>query len=283
MRRRRSSSSTYDPGGERSSRTCRVASGGDLRFPSFIYSRTIGFYSGYSPLPSNVPLRAYRVKTDGSGVPEEIPTPTVLPGAHVIPQFAVTSARQQVLLVTFPDRRPVNPIFGGAVTELFLSDGKNLVQLTNFGRGDTGAALAFFIASGRVFFIASANPPSGENPAGICQVFSVNTRGSDLRQVTHLPSDVGAVNTGCFNGGPAVCTIDRDLGVVPDRVTGTLLFGSSCDPVGNNPSGDQIFAIRPDGSGLRQLTATRGVTIDPDGTVHVELPGPFAYARQGQG
>jgi hypothetical protein len=42
--------------------------------------------------------------------------------------------------------------------------------------------------------------------------------------------------------------------------------------------GDQIFAIGPDGSGLRQLSATRGMTIDPDGTVHVEMPGPFAYS-----
>jgi hypothetical protein len=62
-----------------------------------------------------------------------------------------------------------------------------------------------------------------------------------------------------------------------------MLFGSSCDPVGGNPFGDQIFAMRPDGSGLRQLTATRGLTTDPDGTVHVELPGPFAYARRGPG
>jgi hypothetical protein len=80
-----------------------------------------------------------------------------------------------------------------------------------------------------------------------------------------------------------VCTIDRDFGVVPDRVTGTVLFGSSCDPVGGNPFGDQIFAMRSDGSGLRQLTATSGMTIDPDGTVRVEIPGPFAYARQGEG
>jgi hypothetical protein len=39
--------------------------------------------------------------------------------------------------------------------------------------------------------------------------------------------------------------------------------------------------MRPDGSGLRQLTATRGLTVDPDGTVRVEMPGPVAYAGQG--
>jgi hypothetical protein len=262
----------------------QVATGGNIRFPSFLDSRTIGFYSGYSASPgSNAPLKAYVVKTDGRGLMEISTPPIAVPGARVVPQFAVTGARQQIMLVTFPDKRPVNPVFGGAVTELFLSFGKNLLQLTDFGRGDTGVALSSFIQRGRVFFIASANPPPGENPAGVCQVFSINTSGSDLRQVTHLPSDGRPPDTGCFNSGPAVCTIDRDLGLVPDRVTGTVLFGSSCDPVGGNPFGDQIFAMRPDGSGLRQLTATRGLTTDPDGTVHVEMPGPFAYARRGPG
>src|SRR5262245_1601156 len=262
----------------------RVAAGGDLRFPSFLDSRTIGFYSGYSAASgTNGPLKAYLVKTDGTGVHDVLGTPIAVPGARVVPQFGVTGARQQILLVTFPDKRPVNPVFGAGVTELFLSDGKNLLQLTNFGRGDTGVALSSFIYRGRVFFLASANPPPGENPAGICQVFSINTAGGDLRQVTHLPSDGRLPNTGSFNGAPAVSTIDRELDVVPDKVTGTMLSGSSCDPVGGNPFGDQIFAMRPDGSGLRQLTAARGTTVDPDGTVRMELPGPFAYARRGPG
>jgi hypothetical protein len=38
--------------------------------------------------------------------------------------------------------------------------------------------------------------------------------------------------------------------------------------------------MRPDGSGLRQLTNARGMTTDPDGTVHVEVPTPFAYPSQ---
>jgi hypothetical protein len=48
--------------------------------------------------------------------------------------------------------------------------------------------------------------------------------------------------------------------------------------VGANPVGDQIFTMRSDGSGLRQLTAMRGMEVDPDGTVRVELPGPIAYS-----
>ena len=38
-----------------------------------------------------------------------------------------------------------------------------------------------------------------------------------------------------------------------------------------------LFAIRPDGSGLRQITRARGVVIDTSDAAEVELPGPFAY------
>jgi len=47
---------------------------------------------------------------------------------------------------------------------------------------------------------------------------------------------------------------------------------------GNRGISQQLHAIRPDGSGLRQLTTYRGVTCDADGTVSVELPGPIAYS-----
>ena len=36
--------------------------------------------------------------------------------------------------------------------------------------------------------------------------------------------------------------------------------------------------MRPDGSGLRQLTDTRGVVKQPDGTLVGELPGPIVRA-----
>lgn len=115
---------------------------------------------------------------------------------------------------------------------------------------------------------------------GICQLFSINELGGGLRQLTHLPSNLPssarpAHGYDCY-GNRGACVIDY-LGIFPDQVTGTVLFSSSCDPTGGNPFGDQIFAIRLDGTGLRQLTATRGMTADPDGTLHVETPGPFAY------
>ena len=54
-------------------------------------------------------------------------------------------------------------------------------------------------------------------------------------------------------------------------------FYSDCDPFGTNPNGSQVFAMRWDGSGLRQLTHTRGTTTATDGSVvEVEVPGPVA-------
>jgi hypothetical protein len=62
-----------------------------------------------------------------------------------------------------------------------------------------------------------------------------------------------------------------------DRITGSYEFGSNCDPFGTNPNGgEQFFAMRTDGSGLRQLTQTRGIVREADGTIEVEMPGPFA-------
>jgi hypothetical protein len=61
-------------------------------------------------------------------------------------------------------------------------------------------------------------------------------------------------------------------------VTGTIVFDTTTDALKLRGSfADQIFAIRPDGSGLRQLTDAGGVTTNPDGSVRVELPGPYAY------
>jgi hypothetical protein len=64
-----------------------------------------------------------------------------------------------------------------------------------------------------------------------------------------------------------------------DPVTKAIVFDSGCDPLGANPFGGQAFAMRPDGSGLRQLTDEGGLTTNADGTIRVDLPGPFAYSQ----
>jgi len=66
-----------------------------------------------------------------------------------------------------------------------------------------------------------------------------------------------------------------------DWGTGSIVFGSTCDPFDTNPTlAGQIFAMRPDGSGLRQLTFTRGIEAGADGSLHFELAGPFAVATR---
>src|SRR4029453_1377710 len=66
------------------------------------------------------------------------------------------------------------------------------------------------------------------------------------------------------------------LSVTPDG-SGVV---SSCDPFGTNPYGGQLFAMRPDGTKLRQLTATHGRVVEDGGVVSVELPGPRAYSAR---
>jgi hypothetical protein len=55
------------------------------------------------------------------------------------------------------------------------------------------------------------------------------------------------------------------------------LFDSDCDPFDTKVDGDQIFAMLSDGTGLRQLTGVRGAVTAADGSVDVELAGPFSY------
>jgi hypothetical protein len=43
--------------------------------------------------------------------------------------------------------------------------------------------------------------------------------------------------------------------------------------------GKQLFAIDPRTFRLVQLTDARGCVTDPDGSVVVEMPGPFAYSK----
>jgi hypothetical protein len=100
------------------------------------------------------------------------------------------------------------------------------------------------------------------------------------RLVLLLPWDGRPSTTGCAAWASPACSISN---LFVDPRTGTVLFQSSCDPFGANPFGEQLFAMRPDGTGLRQLTSARGMTTDPDGTIHVELPGPTAYTSPAGG
>jgi len=79
-----------------------------------------------------------------------------------------------------PDIVPPNP----SIQEIFLLAGEQTLQLTKFDRIETGSAVLDSDAQ-RVLFLASTDR-LGTNPSKNCQVFSVNTAASDLRQLTYF-------------------------------------------------------------------------------------------------
>src|SRR5262245_58250935 len=233
--------------------------------PAFADERTIVFTTVAGPEGEG----GYRIRTDGSGL-ERIFSSTAVAGGRVNPEFQIGGGGTNVVVVTFRDEA-VNPIPGARnVSEIFLVDGEHALQLTKFHRSDT---IRPVLSGRRVFFLASADP-FRKNPRQNCQLFSVNTLGSGLRQLTRFRDD-GRRSIGCRVMGETACWIFQ---TVVDPVTRAVGFGSSCDPLGTNPYGWQFFSMRRNGSGLRQLTTTRGRVIEPDGSVSVEMPGLFAYS-----
>jgi hypothetical protein len=250
-------------------------------FPTFLDDHTVGFYVGSTD--GNPPFTASQVETDGLGRVVSVP-PFDVAGGGIVPRFAVTGPRPHPILGLFPHRPAADDPMKFA-REVFVTGGRDaqtLLQLTSFNRSDTSPGAdgsRGVVTRGRVLF-AATDPNGGENPHAVCQLFSIGTLGDDLRQLTHLPWDGRPTSNGCKGPAPG-CGI-FNLSPAADPVTGTVLFSASCDPFGTNPFGAQIFAMRFDGTGLRQLTNARGMTTDPDGTLHVELAGPFAYTAPSQ-
>ena len=159
---------------------------------------------------------------------------------------------------------------------MFVIDRDNdVLQLTNFRRVDTlNPTLS---ADGqRVFFSASADP-LGTNPTENCQIFSIDRTGGDLRQLTDFHEVPRALSDVWMLLRSPALRVRRDSTLSRDTQSDALVFYSSCDPFGTNPYGSQVFAMHPDGTGLRQLTNTQGYTRDASGAVTVEVAYPFAY------
>jgi hypothetical protein len=154
--------------------------------------------------------------------------------------------------------------------ELFVWDGKNLLQLTN------RSTLALFVGSRRRALFTTTADPLGSNGDHNRQIFSIDTLGRRLRQLTrghrwsgHLPCGArfGDRVRGCQNY-PAL----------QDPATNAIVFLSGCDLLSSGAFGGQLYAMRQDGSRLRQLTAAGGCTTDAPRAVTTELPGPFGYS-----
>ena len=245
------------------------------RSPWFGDDGTIGFASFSNPEelnPEGTSQFFFFVNVDGTGLTKFVEQqPVVLDGSRVITTFQITPQPEYV--ETFQLTGP--PVHD----EVFVFLGADLSQLTNFGRPDTSG---WFLSADhqRAFFTASANPRD-TNPFENCQLFSIDALGSDLRQLTTFGTGQRSVRgCGSVAFGPGSVLYPPDCGLYPlgeDADTQTLVFSSQCDPLGKNPNGTQVFAMRPDGTGLRPLTETRGVVTEADGTITVESPSVLAY------
>jgi hypothetical protein len=249
--------------------------------PIFIDDRRILFLT-LADTAAGVRRGTYmRVRTDGRGL-KPVRTPEPPTGSSVHPTFSIFAGPRNLLTV-FADEIPrkvhaFGPLIEGeeGFLEVYLSSGKDLLQLTAFRRDDTFAGT--MAADGRrAFFVASENL-DGRNPTENCQLFSADVISGRFRQLTMFREvEEGATSeSGCYPGREdGGCRVGQ---VMQDPANGTLLFLSSCDPFGTNPNGEEVFAVRPDGSGLRQLTHTRGRVEPGDGSVEIELPGPWSYS-----
>jgi WD40-like Beta Propeller Repeat len=147
--------------------------------PRFIDNETVAFETFVDPDGSNPAhnFAAFTVRID-DGRLKSVPTPVALPDSHLVPSFAVTGLGTNLARLSVPGA-PVNrlndPRWRFPIAEVFLQDGKNLVQLTNFRRVDT--FLGFLNPTRtRAFFLASADP-LGTNPDGYCQDLLRGQRG----------------------------------------------------------------------------------------------------------
>ncbi len=204
--------------------------------------------------------------TDLAGTVSEVPTVS-LGGGYVVPTFQIVGEDWIGLTVSMPGE-PLVPHGTFPITEVFVVDGSNVLQLTSFRRTDTAPGPPYYSARDqRVYFSASANP-LGKNPTENCQLFSIDPLGGHLRQLTFFSEGSSHATNGCFAGRRGYgCQVHR---ASQQPNTGTLLFKSSCDPRGQNLNGWQLFAMQPDGSNLRQVTNASGYVRLPDGTVEVE-------------
>jgi hypothetical protein len=227
----------------------------------FVDGETIGFFKNSMPEGEAF----YTVKMGQNDEPVRSPPPAAIPGASIVPEPFIGPPGTRVLLVSMQGTAPP---YNLPILELFVEHGDDLLQLTNFGSADTlGGRLDR--DEQRVLFVALADP-LGTNPCGNPEFFSIDTLAGDLRQLTQF----GA-------GAESRCRPCRinifGAGQEPRAGPDAIVFHSTCDPLGENHSGLQLFAMRFDGSDLRQLTHTRGSSTEPDGTVTAEVPYPWAY------
>lgn len=262
-----------------------IGSSHALSYPTFLDNRTVRFGRNAPARPGEpCDLEACDVRRGGKGPRcRDVPRVQGVP-ISIDPALSISGRQRSVFTVpvapTVDDVRP-------AISELYVRNGGEFLQITKLGSSSTRAR--FMSPDGRrVFFITSADP-FGTNPGKRCEVFSVGTNGRGLRQITRFNYDPsvppGEVLEGseCASSGKPGCVIGK---MVHDARTNAVVFMSNCDLLGTGISGEQAFAMWPDGTGVRQLTRARGCTgscrfdleVAGHAEVFVELPGYLSYA-----
>ena len=240
--------------------------------PLFVDGDTIVFFT-YADLDGAHPDGGwFRIHRDGSGL-EAAATPIAIPGSQLEATFEIGGGGTNLLRVPLPGTPIDNPTLS-SFFELFVLDGRRVLQLTDFRRTDTGFGGKLLDRRARRGYFTASADPLGQNPSTNCQLFSIDTFGRGLRQLTHF-READQSRNGCGYGVFGGCAIGP---IFQDDVTKTIVFYSACDPLGTGVTGGQVFTMRPDGTGLRQLSATRGMVREAGGVVSVELPGPVAYS-----
>ena len=176
-------------------------------------------------------------------------------GEAVFP--SLDASAQQVAFTAVCDLVPGQNPDGIEVFLLDISSGRT-TQLTNSPSGTDSAGPRLSPSGKKVVFGSNADLVQGGNPDGSAETFIMNVDGSGLTQLTHTSGDPGLPAT----FAPAIDYPGREV-----------FFTSTLDLVGGNADQSrEIFAIKSDGIGLRQLTASFGdQNTDPsvDASGHV--------------
>jgi hypothetical protein len=236
---------------------------GPIYGSTFIENDRLLFYAG-------IPGGAFTVKPDGSEL-RQLPRTVAIEGSQVQPVFGLAGGGGNVVGVRLPGEPLrtyglLNQIPRALPRRRRRRPPAHQLPLPRHGRG---------VRPRPGLHRRLRRPPRNQSDGRLSALLGRSFR--RRAPAAHDPHRRRGTKMGCNGATPpgTACTI---AGQVQDRVTGVVGFVSSCDPVRRNPYGFQVFTLRPDGTGLRQVTDARGLETLPDGRVRLELPGPVAYS-----
>ncbi len=246
--------------------------------PSFAQNQTdvLFFSAPGGPIDGQLLRRAFKVPTGGGEI-TDITTPVLVerPDGTTEQSFVISSGEPVAVAVrvrekpNFIDRfvpcldyllAPLSDSLAGSFDltpiqweqEIFISDDGQLLQLTDFGKVDTGFLQPRILPDGRIYFVST-------DDNGNCQIFSVDRLGGSIRQHTEIRSNLTS-QVGCFsfvfkNGCDGGCYL------TPPGMTerGTLAFISNCD------------LSTEEETGFRRASTFLEIPIDVDGAVPAVL------------